>query len=233
MRRYLIVDDNPAFAENLAEILADAGAHADVATGGAAALERARATRYDALISDMRMPLMGGAELVHRVRRLDPGLPAVVVTAYTHDDDLHAARREGLLAVLPKPAPVGRLLEIIASARRDGIVAVIEDDPSMSDNLCEVLRSAGFTAVTAASLIETERLGGVRPFVALVDLRLPGGADGAAMTRFAERFPGVPMLVISGHDLTPPVPHLGYFHKPFHTADVLAAVERLYAERHG
>src|SRR5262249_56874847 len=102
--------------------------------------------------------LRGGADLLHRGRRPARGLPGVVVTAYTHDDDLHAARREGLLAVLPKPAPVGRLLEIIASARRDGIVAVIEDDPSMSDNLCEVLRSAGFTAVTAASLIETQRL---------------------------------------------------------------------------
>ncbi len=231
MRRYLIVDDNQAFAENLAEILADSGAVADVATGGSAALERARTTRYDALISDMRMPFMGGAELVHRLRRLDPGLPALVITAYTHDDDLVAARQEGLLAVLPKPTPVGRLLELISAARRDGIVAVIEDDPSMCDNLSELLRSVGFATVTAASLLETERLGDVRPFVALVDLRLPGGADGAAMTRFAQKYPGVPMLVISGHELAPPQPHRGYFHKPFDTAKLLAEVERVYDER--
>ena len=232
MRRYLIVDDNQAFAENLAEILGDAGAVADVATEGEAAIERARGTRYDALISDMRMPHRGGAELVHRVRRLDPGLPALVITAYTNDDDLDVARQEGLLAVLPKPTPVARMLELIQSARRDGIVAVIEDDASLSDNLAEVLRGAGFAVVTASSLLETERLGGVRPFAALVDMRIPGGPDGSAMTRLAQKFPGLPMLVISGHDMTPPEAHRGRFQKPFDTAKVMAAIERIYEEHH-
>jgi CheY-like chemotaxis protein len=232
MRRYLVVDDNQAFAENLAEILVDAGAQVDVATGGPAALERAAHTRYDALLSDMRMPVMGGAELVHRVRRLDPGLPAIVVTAYTNDDDLAAARQEGLLAVLPKPAPVDRLLELCATARRDGLVALVEDDPALSDNMSEALRSRGFAAVTAGSVLETERLGDVRPFAALVDLRVPGGPDGAAMTRLAHKFPGLPMLVVTAHsDVAPPHPHEALFNKPFDTRALLAAVERLHAKR--
>jgi CheY-like chemotaxis protein len=233
MRRYLIVDDNRAFAENLAEILTDTGAAADIVTGGAAALESVARTRYDALLSDMRMPVMGGAELVHRVRRLDPGLPAVVITAYTNDDDLQAARQEGLLAVLPKPAPVERLIELVAGARRDGLVALVEDDAAMSDNLSEVLRARGFAAVTAASVLETERLGDVRPFVALVDLRLPGGADGAAMTRLAHKFPGLPMLVITAHaEIAPTHAHDGFFQKPFDTAKLLSTVERLYDTLH-
>src|ERR1043166_8386039 len=97
MRRYLLVDDNVAFAENVAEIIADTGAEAVVAESG----ERA-------------MALVAGArfgELVHRIRAVDPGLPAIVVTAYTADDELAAARAEGLLAILPKPVPMARLLE--------------------------------------------------------------------------------------------------------------------------
>ena len=70
----------------------------------------------------------------------DPNLPAVVITAYTNDDDLEAARNEGVLAVLPKPAPVARLLELLGAARRGGLVAIIEDDAALSDNLSEVLR---------------------------------------------------------------------------------------------
>ncbi len=232
MRRYLIVDDNPAFAENLAEIVGDTGSEVDVAESGGRALEFAARNRYDALVSDMRMPIMGGAELVHRVRRLDPGLPAIVVTAYTQDDDLLAARHEGLLAVLPKPVPVPRLLELLAGARRDGLVALVEDDPALSDNLCEALRSHGYAAVTATSVLETERLGDVRPFVALVDLRLPGGPDGAAMSRLAHKFPGLPMLVITGHShMPPPEAHVALFAKPFRTGEVIDAVERLYAAR--
>jgi CheY-like chemotaxis protein len=234
MRKYLVVDDNAEFADNLAEILVDAGAAVDVAPSGQAALERVGATRYDALVSDMRMPVMGGAELVHRARRLDPGLPAVVITAYTHDDDLEAARHEGLLAVLPKPAPVPQLLALLSSARRDGLVALVEDDAALSDNLSEALRGRGLTAVTAASVLETERLGDVRPFAALVDLRVPGGPDGTAMALLAHRFPGLPMLVITAHaDQPPPGPHSGFFAKPFRTAELLDAVERLYAARHG
>ena len=45
MRRYLVVDDNRAFAENVAEILRDRGDAADVAGGGAEALDLARRAR--------------------------------------------------------------------------------------------------------------------------------------------------------------------------------------------
>ncbi len=233
MRTYLVVDDNRDFAENLAEILRDRGDDVVIAEGGPEAVACARERRFDAVLTDMRMPLMGGAEVVHEVRRSDPGVPAMVVTAHVGDDALEAARREGLLAVLSKPIDVPRLLELLGSARRDGLVAVIEDDVRMSDNLCEALRSRGFAAVTASSVTETERLGPVRPFCALVDLRLPGGPDGEAMRRRGAKYPGLPMIVVSALTDAPPVPHEGWFSKPFDTRALLAAVERLHQGRAG
>ena len=233
MRRYLVVDDNRAFAENLAEILRDGGDEVAVAEDGTSALRLVRdGARFDAILTDMRMPLMGGAELVHELRRIDPGAAAMVITAYVGDDALAAARREGLLAVLPKPVPPGQILELLAHARRDGLVVVIEDDPRMSDNVCEILRGRGFAAVTAASVLETERLGPVQPFCALVDLRIPGGPDGDAMLRLAARYPGLPMIVVTAyHDAPPPFEPLALFRKPFDTEALLAAVERLHAAR--
>jgi CheY-like chemotaxis protein len=232
MRHYLVVDDNQAFAENLAEIVGDLGDEVSTAASGDAALALARARRFDCLVTDMRMPFMDGAELVHRVRRLDPGLPAIVVTAHAGDRELERARGEGLLAALPKPVPVARLVEALAAARRDGLLVVVEDDAQLCDNLCEALRTRGFAAVTAASVLETERLGPVRPFAALVDLRVPGGPHGEAMRRLAARFPGLPMLVVTATHERPPVPCEAVFPKPFHTAELLAAVERLHARQH-
>ena len=228
MRHYLIVDDNRAFAENLGEIVRDLGDEVSVAENGEQALSLARDRRFDAIVTDMRMPFMGGAELVHHVRRIDPGVAAIVVTAYVRDGDLDAARREGLLATLPKPVPIGRLLELLGSARRDGLVVVVEDDASLSDNLCEALRSRGFAAVTAGSVLETERLGPVKPFCALVDLRVPGGPAGEAMRRLSVKYPGLPLLVVTGYHDEPPVPHVGVFSKPFDTPALLDAVERQY-----
>jgi FixJ family two-component response regulator len=178
----------------------------------------------------MRMPAMSGAEVVNRIRRLDPGLPALVVTAFTADNELEAARSQGLIAVLPKPVPMARLLELLAGARRDGLVALVEDDVALADNLTELLRDRGFAAVTAHTVLDTDRLG-VRPFCALVDLRLPGGPDGAALQKLAARFPGLPMVVMTGHASALPEDNtLRVFHKPLMTGDLLGLVESLHAE---
>jgi DNA-binding response OmpR family regulator len=112
-------------------------------------------------------------------------------------------------------------------------VVVVEDDQRLSDNLCEALRGQGFAAVTAASVLETERLGPVRPFAALVDLRVPGGPDGEAMRRLSQRFPNLPIIVMTGLHGGAPPPGQAFFQKPFDTGALLAAVTRLHASQPG
>jgi CheY-like chemotaxis protein len=235
MRKYLLLDDNAAFAENLAEILRDGGDEATVVTEGARALELARSHVFDVLLTDMKMPGMSGAAAVHRIRQVDPGLAAVVITAYPGEDDLETARREGLLAVLPKPVPIPTLVSLLSEARRDGLVALVEDDLALSDNLTEVLRARGFSCVTARSVLDTEQLASVRPFVALVDLRLPGGPDGEALRRLRERFPDLPVFVMTAFPEALPAmampEHTDVFSKPFDTAGLLDVLERVHAER--
>lgn len=225
MRRYLIVDDNREFAENLAEILRDRGDEATVAAGGEEALVAVGGNRFDAMLCDMRMPEMGGAQVVHKVRELDPGIPAVVITAYTSDNELTAARNEGLLAILPKPVPIARMLELLSLARRDGLVAIVEDDESLLDNLTEALRSRGFATVTARTVLEADRLRAIRPFAAIVDLRVPGGSDGEAALRLKARYAELPLFVITAHELPSELGASAVFHKPFDTARLLAAIE--------
>jgi len=231
MKTFLLVDDNAAFAENLAEILRDCGHEVVIANGGEMALQAARERKFDALVTDMRMPVMNGAKVVHEIRRGDPELPAIVVTAYTGEADLISARNEGLLAVLPKPVPVERLIELLNQARRGALVALVEDDAALADNLGEALRDHGFSAVMAHSIADAERFGDVRPFVALVDRRVPGGPDGQAMHLLSNRFPDLPQIVITAFaegmgDTSAPV-----FPKPFDTAMLLRAIERMYHGR--
>jgi CheY-like chemotaxis protein len=232
MRRYLIADDNQAFAENMAEILVDDGAEVTVVPGGQQALDAARATRFDALVTDMRMPVMTGARLVHEIRAVDPGLPAIVLTAYTGEDDLVAARDEGLLAVLPKPAPIPRLMELLRKARRDGLVALVEDDPALADNLAEALRDRGFSAVTAHSVAETGRLGGVKPFAALVDIRVKGGDDGEALRSVLRQYPGLPVFAMTAFpESKHAIKSVRVFEKPFETGKLLEAIEEVHEAR--
>jgi CheY-like chemotaxis protein len=233
MRCYLLVDDNLAFAENVAEILEDEGAKAAVAGSGEQALALLATRRFDALVTDMMMPSMSGAELLKRMREIEPGLPALVVSAYTSGDELRTACEQGLLAVLSKPVPLKELLHLLECARRDAIVVVVEDDALFADTLADVLRDGGFSPVTVRSLPETERLQGLKPFAALVDLRLPGSADGAALLRIGQLFPSLPRLVMTGFPEAMPVDEEAtqIFAKPFSAEMLIRTLDRLHAER--
>ncbi len=231
MRRYLIADDNRDFADNLAEILREEGdVEVVVAADGHDAVEQLRRGSFDALLTDMKMPRMGGARLVHEARALDPSLPAIVTTAYSKDVDLELALANGILAVLPKPVPIPRLLEILSRARRGGFVVVVEEDGPLRENLAEALAARGFTAVSAGSLLELDRIGNVRPFTAIVDLRIAGCADGEALLDLVERFPSIEPIVVSAFDEAIQAARgRTVIERPFDSAALLDCVESLYA----
>jgi len=233
MSRVLVVDDNVAFAENVAEILADEGDEVMIAASGKEAIELARRHRFDALVSDMRMPEMSGPEVVRRLRQIDAGLPAIIVSAYSADDALAEARHLGVLGVLPKPVPVPRLIALLKVARRDGLVAIVDDDLAFADNLREILGDAGYATVVVNKVSEVELLDGAPLFAAVVDLCMPGGADGEAMRRLAARFPSLPIFVATGHpEVTPPLEARARLEKPVQPGALVAQLDQLHAGHH-
>ena len=57
-----------------------------------------------------------------------------------------------------------------------------------------------------------------------------GGPDGAAMRLLEAKYPGIPMVVITGHDdVEPPLAPREVLRKPFRTEALLAVLERLHA----
>lgn len=109
-------------------------------------------TRFDAVVSDMRMPRMNGAEL-YPLAAPRSGLPANIVSAHTCDEDLVRVRHSGLLALLSKPAPIDRLLALLACARRDSLVVLVDDKSARSDG---DRLSASETHERVAELVEIE-----------------------------------------------------------------------------
>jgi two-component system, response regulator PdtaR len=233
MRRYLLVDDNVPFVENLGEILADAGNEVTIATSGTQALSLLAGDRFDALVTDMRMPVMSGAELIHRVRRLDPELPILIISAHSQQGELDESKTEGVLAVLPKPVPIAELLRILSNAHRTGVIGLVEDDVLLSDDLAELFEARGYASVRAFSAHDVERLHGRSVSVMLVDLMLPDSPRGEVLELIEARFPGVPLLVITG------APELArqlslthtVFEKPFDGQALIAKVESLHEAR--
>lgn len=101
--RILVVDDEASMRLGVAEVLGRAGflvSQAACAEDGLAELERAD---HALVLSDMRMPGIGGAGLLRAVRERWPALPVVLVTAYGTVEDAVAAMKEGAREFLTKP----------------------------------------------------------------------------------------------------------------------------------
>jgi len=91
----LIVDDNLAYAENLAEILALSGCPSAVFATAEEALPAALGPDANAVITDFRLPGMNGIELIAQIIRARGALPAIVISAYADEGVVDAARALG------------------------------------------------------------------------------------------------------------------------------------------
>ncbi len=114
--RILVVDDEPHILHYMRATLEAWGHQVDVAAGGDEALDRARAGRYDVIITDVRMPGTGGRGLYERLDRDAPEAAARVVFATgdtVRDDTLAFLERAGR-PVLHKPFKLAELREVLA-----------------------------------------------------------------------------------------------------------------------
>ncbi len=114
----LLVEDEPVAAKMLTRILNLEGFRVSNAPDGVRALEQMVDAPPDALITDLRMPRGGGAELVREARALHADLPIVVVTGYFTGDVERELKELGVYTVLLKPVALRDLIDAIKGALR-------------------------------------------------------------------------------------------------------------------
>jgi signal transduction histidine kinase/CheY-like chemotaxis protein len=115
--RVLVVDDNEDAADSVRELLTVLlGHHAEVAYGGAVALQIAPDLDPDLLLLDLGLPEMDGYELARRLRRMvRPSARFVALTGYGSEDDRRRTREAGFDEHLVKPL---MLEDLKAAVRR-------------------------------------------------------------------------------------------------------------------
>lgn len=78
----LVVDDEPLAVAALRDVLEWCGLRVTTAENGEAALRAFAESPADLLLTDLKMPRMDGATLIHRLRETHPGLPVIVMTGH-------------------------------------------------------------------------------------------------------------------------------------------------------
>jgi len=116
MVEMLIVDDEPRLLRVLRLGLPEHGFNVLTAANGQEALKILFEKKVDIVVTDIRMPLMDGVELIYEMERLDIKLPIVVTTAHADIDTAVKTLKHGACDYIRKPFSVEELVQSVKKA---------------------------------------------------------------------------------------------------------------------
>jgi CheY-like chemotaxis protein len=112
--RILVLDDEENYAEMLQDLLREHGYRVDMATRPERALAQLEEIPYDLVISDYKMPVMDGADLLKKSRELYPGLPFILVSGLMNTPELVKVSNMGVTLVMEKPLDTRAFLDQVS-----------------------------------------------------------------------------------------------------------------------
>lgn len=115
MAKILAVDDSASMRNMVAFTLRGAGHEVQEAADGKAALDAARAGRFDLVLADVNMPLMDGITLTRELRALPAfaGVPILILTTESDTDKKMQGKAAGATGWLVKPFDPDQLLATV------------------------------------------------------------------------------------------------------------------------
>ena len=163
----LLADDEEDFLRYTATLFEKEGYRCDCVADADKALARLKEHRYDAVISDIRMPGNGDLRLVRETARLQVGVPVILVTAYPTIDTAVPAVSLPVKAYVEKPVEFRSLLSTVNAAileARDhsGAGGWFESRRDTLGWFVQVLSSIVDELVASKSAFKSKRLGRLR-----------------------------------------------------------------------
>jgi two-component system nitrogen regulation response regulator GlnG len=174
MKPIWIVDDD----QSIRWVLEKALARENLATRSfASAREALNALQHDApqvLVSDIRMPGTSGLVLLQEAKARHPGLPVIVITAYSDLDSAVAAFQGGAFEYLAKPFDIDRAVELIRraldeSVREAGVEQHADETPEIigqAPAMQDVFRAIGRLSQSNVTVLITGESGTGKELVA-------------------------------------------------------------------
>src|SRR3954465_2476793 len=115
-RHLLLVEDESALREAVAEQLTDRGYHVEQADSGETAVARLADFAFDIIITDLRLPGIDGSAVVEAAVERYPDIIAIVITGYGTVKDAVEAIKRGAWDFVSKPFQIDELLHVLDSA---------------------------------------------------------------------------------------------------------------------
>ena len=137
MPRLLVIDDEPNLQYSLVKSLQSESLEVATAATARQGIDAVQAQPPDAVILDVRLPDMSGLDAFDEIRRIDPRLPVIIITAFSTTETAIEAMKRGAFDYLLKPVDFRHLRELVTKAielsRVRHVPAVFKEDELPDD----------------------------------------------------------------------------------------------------
>ena len=173
--RVLVVDDDISFAESLTDILTEKGYDAVAVNSGEEALEKIKERSFDVALMDVKMPVMDGMQTFKEIKNLSRSITVIMMTAYSMDELVHDALKEGSYGVLRKPLDIEQVIKRIEISKVGGsLTMVVDDDTNIRTSLKDILEEKGYVVTVAKDGKQAIAIAKERPEdIVIIDMQLP------------------------------------------------------------
>jgi len=114
--KVLVIDDEKVVLDSVAKILTDEGYDVDANVSGREGLNQALEEQYDIVLTDIRMPDIGGMRVLRDIKRTKPSLPVVMITGYASVKSSVQAMKLGAADYVEKPFTPDQLIKAVDTA---------------------------------------------------------------------------------------------------------------------
>jgi DNA-binding NtrC family response regulator len=196
----LIVDDNFGIRSLLVGTL-ESDYDVVGAVDGPTALEAFERQRIDAVLLDIRMPGMGGLEVLRRMKAIEPRVEVILLSAVEEVPTVVEGMKLGAFDYLTKPWGMDDLLNRLSRAvrRREGEeVLLVADTVGCLTALHVILERSVASAVSVSPAAALRGYAGGRPRLVVVETPAEPEAAVDLVTRLRTRYDGFPLLALAG-----------------------------------
>ena len=118
-KKVIILDDEPIVCQRLKPALEKAGFYVETYTESRKVLDRISETKFDVLVTDLKMRRPDGLEVMSYIRENSPGTKVIVITGFATVDTATEALKQGAVDFIAKPFKPKELLAIVERAAKD------------------------------------------------------------------------------------------------------------------
>jgi DNA-binding NtrC family response regulator len=169
----VVVDDEQGILDVVSRFAQRAGFDVTTCHGGREAIEQLQTRRADLVMVDLRMPDVGGLDVLRAIRETDPHCQTILMTGYASVDTAVEAIKLGAMDYLSKPIDFGRLDQVLSSVREE-----IDRRRSLMSLESDLARRLEFCGMIGRAPVMQELFGMVRRLAPHVRTALITGETG-------------------------------------------------------